>query len=395
MKKHDHRDAGGTRVALMCAVDFTAWHFLRPLAKALRAEGFDVTILCGDGEYVERLRNEERLRVLINPIARSLNPFAHIAELIRTYRILREERFDVVHVHTPIAALVGRVAAWAAGIPVRIYTAHGFYFHEGMSPLKRWMHIFLEWLGARFGHFIMTVSGEDEEAAIRYHISRPGRVETIANGVDVTWFDPSLFTSEDRARFRAQWGIPRDAVVIGFVGRLVKEKGILELVRAFAELVSRHGSLRLLIVGDVLQSDYDAGKDEFFSLAKALGVFDRIAFTGMVDDTRPCLAAMDIFCLPSYREGMPVSLLEAMAMERACVATDIRGCREEIVNRESGLLVPPRNAEALVQALDSLVSDPSLMRSLGKSARARILEKFDETKVLRHQIAIYRRLLGQ
>jgi glycosyltransferase involved in cell wall biosynthesis len=378
----------------MCAVDFTAWHFLRPLGCRLKQEGFDVVIACGSGYYVEKLR-QEGFSVLENPIARSMNPVLHVAEIWRTYRLLRRERFDVVHVHTPIAALVGRVAAWLARVPIRIYTAHGFYFHEGMPPAKQRFHILLERFGARFGDFIMTVSGEDEETALKERIAKPGRVETIYNGVDVRLFDPAMFPSSSQNDVRTKLGIPHNARVVGFVGRLVREKGILELVQAIAQLTQEFPDIRLLVVGDVLKSDYDAGKDEFMSEARRLNVHENIVFAGMVDDTRPYLAAMDIFCLPSYREGMPVSLLEAMAMARPCVATNIRGCREEIVNGACGLLVPPRNARALADAIAALLRNPDRMQAIATAARERVVTHFNLQKVLDHQVALYHRLLKE
>lgn len=330
-----------------------------------------------------------------NPIDRSMNVLAHVVELWRTYRLLRRERFDVVHVHTPIAGLVGRIAAWAAGIPVKIYTAHGFYFHEGMPHSKRLFHIWLERLGAWFGDFIMTVSGEDEKAALELGIARPSQIETIHNGVDVERFDPALFPTQSRSEMRTRLQIPPGSVVVGFVGRLVREKGIVELVQAVAQLAKRFPQLQLLLVGDVLASDYDAGKNVALAEAEHLGIRNRLVLTGMVEDTRPYLAAMDVFCLPSYREGMPVSLLEAMAMARPCVATNIRGCREEIVHGQSGLLVPPRDVSSLVQAIERLVENPTFAEQLGREARRRVLEQFNERKVLAHQLALYRQLLAQ
>ncbi|MCX7624698.1 MAG: glycosyltransferase family 4 protein [Candidatus Sumerlaeaceae bacterium] len=380
------------KVLMMCAVDFTAWHFLRPLALRLMAEGFDVTVACGGGRYIPKLR-ELGIRHLENPIARSMNPFKHLAEIARTYRLIRQGDFDIVHVHTPIAALVGRISAWLARVPVKIYTAHGFYFHERMSPLKRTFHVALEKVGAYFGDFIMTVSAEDEKAAIELGIARPGEIETILNGVDVEHFSPDTVSAEMCREVREELGLTEDAIVVGFVGRLVREKGILELVRAMAKLSKEDARVRLLVVGDVLTSDYDAGKEAFLKEAQELGISERICYAGMVDDTRPYLAVMDVFCLPSYREGMPVSLLEAMAMERPCVATNIRGCREEIIDGVSGLLVPPGDADALAAVISQLIREPALARKLASAARQRVIEHFDIQKVLAHQVSIYRRLL--
>lgn len=380
------------KVLMMCAVDFTAWHFLRPLALRLMAEGFDVTVACGGGRYATKL-GELGIKHVENPIARTMNPFLHLAEIFRTYRLIKNGNYHVVHVHTPIAALVGRIAAWLAKVPVKIYTAHGFYFHERMSPWKKGFHVALEKLGAYFGDFIMTVSAEDEKAALELGIARPGTIETIYNGVDVEHFSPDSVSMEMRRQLREKLALHQDAFVVGFVGRLVKEKGILELVRAVARLAKDHPNIRLLIVGDALSSDYDAGKEAFRAEAERLGVSDRICYAGMVDDTRPYLAIMDVFCLPSYREGMPVSLLEAMAMGRPCIASDIRGCREEIVNGVSGLLVPAGNADALAARIDQLMSQPDFAKKLAQAARERVVGHFSLQDVLDHQVKIYWRLL--
>jgi glycosyltransferase involved in cell wall biosynthesis len=201
------------RVLLMCAVDFTAWHFLRPLAKRLIAEGFDVTLACGGGRYAEKLQREG-LRWIENPIARSMNPLPHFMETARTYQLIRKGGYDVVHVHTPIAALVGRIAAWLARVPVKIYTAHGFYFHERMPRMKRAFHIGLEKMGARFGDFIMTVSREDEEAAIQLGITRPEQVETIYNGVDVQYFSPGAIDSHVPNEVRRQLNLDESDILM-------------------------------------------------------------------------------------------------------------------------------------------------------------------------------------
>ncbi len=379
------------RVLQMCAVDFTAKQFLLPLASALKHAGYQVSIACARGPYFETLR-AAGYRMIENPVSRNMNLLSHAASLWRTYQLLRRERFDIVHVHTPIAALLGRIAARLAGVPVKIYTAHGFYFHDQMKPWLRNSLVCVEKIGAACGDFIMTVSAEDEAAALRNGIAQPGRVETIYNGVDVERFDPHRFNSEQTARLREGLGLPADAYVIGIVGRLVREKGFFELFDALKIIASKHPHVRLLVVGDVLPSDYDGSKDALHQHLAALKLADRVAFSGMVDDPAPYLAAMDAFTLPSYREGMPVSLLEAMAMGLPAVATDIRGCREEVVQGQTGWLVPAKNAASLADRLLWLIEHPDEARTMGVAGRERVLEVFNLPKVLRHQLNIYDRL---
>ena len=383
----------GPKVLLMCAVDFTVRQFLLPLAGALRDAGYRVTIACSRGPMFDGIA-AEGFDIRENPVSRTANVASHAASLRRTVRLMRAERFDVVHVHTPIAALIGRAAARLARIPTVIYTAHGFYFHEGMPRWKQGFHVGLERFGAAMGDFLMTVSREDMEAALRLGIARPGRVETIYNGVDLARFDPARFSAHDRAATRASVGIPPDVPVIGIVGRMVREKGFFELFDAAAEIRRLHPDVRFLVVGDVLPSDRGAGRSEIIERVKALGLDDCFAWAGMVPDTAPWLAAMDVFTLPSYREGMPVSLLEAMATALPAVATNIRGCREEVVDGQTGWLVPVRDPHALGDRILHLLANPSEACEMGRKGRARVAEMFDIRKVLAHQLEIYGRLTG-
>jgi len=375
----------------MCAVDFTVRQFLLPLARGLTAQGHAVAIACTRGPHFDELRGMG-FDMRENPVARSMNAFSHTASIYRTWRLLRRGRFDVLHVHTPIAALVGRIAARLAGVPVRIYTAHGFYFHDQMLPAKQRFHVALEKLGARCGTYILTVSDEDRQTAIGLGIAPAERIETIFNGVDLNHFDPARFSSAGRLEIRARLGLPSGCPVVGIVGRLVREKGFFEFARAAKAVLAVHPETRFLVVGDVLPSDHDGTKGELEDEIQHLGISKRFVFTGMVKDTAPCLAAMDIFCLPSYREGMPISLLEAMAMQLPAIATDIRGCREEVADGETGWLVPARDAEALAAKIAWFIGNPDEARRFAIAARARVRKHFDIDSVVAHQVRIYDRL---
>ncbi len=382
------------RILQMCAVDFTARQFLLPLTAALECEGYAVAISCARGPWFEEME-ERGFRVVDNPVSRSANIIDHAKSIWRTTQLLRREKISVLHVHTPVAALVGRIAARLAGTPLVIYTAHGFYFHENSKPLTKTALVMLEKVGAWCGDFIMTVSAEDRDAAIKEGIARPDGVETIYNGVDTAHYNPARFSADDRAQYRIQFGIPADAPVIGMMGRLVREKGFFEFFEAAAEILKHHPDTWFMAVGDLLPSDYDGRRDELRQHIEQMGVAHRTVFTGMVSDPAPPLNAMDIFCLPSYREGMPISLLEAMSMALPCVATDIRGCREEVVDGETGWLIPPRQAQPLAEKIKVLLDDRAKAAAMGAAGRRRVLEHFDIRKVVEHQLEIYRRLMAE
>ncbi len=381
------------RVLQMCAVDFTARQFLQPLTAALEVDGHVVAISCATGPWFKELE-EKGFRMIENPVSRNANVLAHAKSFWRTWRLLQRERVDILHVHTPIAALVGRLAARAAGTPLVIYTAHGFYFHDNSRPLTKRALVWLEKIGAKCGDFIMTVSEEDRQAAIKLGIAKPDKVETIYNGVDTSHYYAGRFSDTERAEYRATFGIPPSAQVIGIMGRLVREKGFFEFFEAAAEVIKVHPNCWFMVVGDLLPSDYDGKRDELTQHIERLGMTGRTVFTGMVDDPAPPLSAMDIFCLPSYREGMPISLLEAMAMELPAVATDVRGCREEVIDGETGWLIPVRDSVALTEKLIWFLDNPDEARRMGQAGRRRVMENFDIRGVVEHQLEIYRRLIA-
>jgi glycosyltransferase involved in cell wall biosynthesis len=370
------------RILQLCAVDFTLYHFLLPLMRGLRSAGHEVTGACAHGNLVAKIE-AEGFRVIDVPIRRSANPLA----LWRSYRAilstLRAEKFDMVHVHTPVAALAGRLAAWRAGVPKIVYTAHGFYFHEHMPWPKRFAHIGLEWLAGRTTDLLLTQAEEDAATARRLSLAR-GPIHAIGNGSDTARFRPALPLETMRGDIRAQMGTRPDRPVILMVGRLVAEKGYPELVEAM-----RNVDAELWIVGARLASDHADSVDAAVAAAENDPVLkSRIRLLGYRSDVPDLLRAADIFTLPSYREGMPRSIIEAMLSGLPVVATDIRGSREEVVEGETGVLVPVRDPKALAAALSRLAGDAALRKQLGATGLARARTLYDEAKIVERQIAL-------
>ena len=370
------------KVCQLCAVDFTLKHFLLPLIDGMRAQGWQVTAVCSDGPLVPGMR-AAGYAIETVAIARSMNPLFALRSMFALLRLFRRERFDVLHAHTPVAALIGRVAARAAGIPLVVYTVHGFYFHHEMPRRRRSLFVALERFGGRFTDLLLTQSTEDAEDAVNEGIAPRDRVLAIGNGVDVARFDPARVGAGDTAR--AALGIPRDAFVIGMIGRQVREKGIAEFLVAAMAVAPRHPRAWFLLVGERLASDHAAGIDAEFAVARdALG--ERLVSPGQRSDVPELLAAMDLFCLPSWREGMPRTIIEAMMMARPVLATDIRGSREEVMAGQTGLLVPTRSPQALAAAMERFLANPEWARELGRAGRERALLLYDERKVVARQL---------
>jgi glycosyltransferase involved in cell wall biosynthesis len=307
--------------------------------------------------------------------------------VLRLVALFRREKFDVLHVHTPAAALVGRIAGRLARVPMIVYTAHGFYFHEQMRTLPRALFTFLEWLGGRCTDLLFTQSQEDAHTAVERGFLPAARVLAIGNGVDVRRFDPEA--ARPRAALRAELGIPDHAVVIGMIGRMVAEKGYGEFFAAAAAVARQRPEAYFLVIGERLASERDAGVTAQLERARA-ALGPRLVLAGVRADMPDLYAAMDVFTLPSYREGMPRTIIEAMHMARPVVATDIRGAREEVVPEVTGLLVPTRDAQALEAAFLRLIDDARLRARMGATGRDRALELYDEAKVVARQIAALR-----
>lgn len=375
------------KVCQLTAVDFTLRKFLLPLIDAMNAAGWEVTAVCSDGPYIAGLQSSG-YRVCTLPIARSLNLLAHVRSIIALVRHFRAEQYDVLHAHTPVAALIGRLAARVAGIPLIVYTAHGFYFHDEMPAWKRRIFILLEQLGGRYTDFLFTQSEEDAVAAVHHEIMPAEKLLVIGNGVDAARFDPVRISGDG---VRREAGIPLTAPVVGIIGRLVREKGYVEFLEAAERVGERFSSAHFIVIGERLPSDHNATIDEHIArAAKRLG--PRLVMTGMRDDVERWLAAMDVFCLPSYREGMPRTIIEAMMMGKPVVATNIRGAREEVVNGVTGVLVPTRNVDALVAALSALLEDPAAGARMGAAGRDRARRLYDERTVIERQMDVLRLL---
>jgi glycosyltransferase involved in cell wall biosynthesis len=348
-----------------------AWKLLLPWLDGLVEGGFEVHLACSRTKYFEQL---EKHGLILHEVKlrRRLNPLLHIWPLWQLYRLIRKERFRVVNTHSPIAAAVGRSAAWLARTAVVVYTVHGFYFHDRMPAWKRRGYIAVERLLGKTTNSFMFVSDEDRRAALKERIAKPtAKTTTIYNGVDL-----ESYPAKDKApplsrHLRYQLEIPSDATVVGIVGRVVREKGYLEFAE-MAKLVSAgRDSVCFLVVGDALPSDRDGVVAELHSRVDAAGLAGRFRFTGFTERVADYLQIMDIFVLPSYREGFPRSVLEAMSSGLPVVATDIRGCREAVSDGVTALLVPPEDATSLAAAVARLLDDPDMARRMGSAGRER------------------------
>jgi len=247
----------------------------------------------------------------------------------------------------------------------------------------------MERIVGRWSDIILSQNREDIQTAIDEDICKQNRIEFLGNGIDINNFNLSKISEKDKARKRKEIGLPEGKKIIGFVGRLVIEKGVLDLINAAKVVVQDSNEVHFLFVGPI---DH-VKKDAIHPQRDAIGVSDFCSFIGFQEDMPIIYSLMDVFVLVSYREGFPRSLMEASAMQVPCIATDIRGCREVVEEGKNGLLIPLGDPQALTQAILKLLKNPALARKMGNIGRQMAIKRFDEQEVFTKVIQTYQTLL--
>lgn len=365
-------------------------HLLLHQLEAFVSAGYHTVGISARDEHTGALE-ERGIRHIEVPMTRAFAPLSDLVAIARLYRVMRRERFTIVHTHTPKGGLLGQYAALAAGVPLRVHTIHGLYLPDHAGPAMRRLFLWLERLTMAFSNHNFSQNPEDIPVAVEEGICRADRIELIRNGVDVQAFDPVAVTPERRTALRSALGFDASHVVVGIVARLVREKGYVELLQAAADLRRSLPNLRLLCVGPVEAAKRDALSPQ---AAEEHGVADITRFLGHRTDMVDLYAVMDVFTLPSYREGFPRAPMEAAAMGLPSVVTDVRGCRETVEHERTGYLVPVRDAKALADALLDLTRAPEKRAAFGAAARRKAIAEFDERKVFERILARYATLLG-
>lgn len=382
------------KILQVCAVDFTAKNLLLELMGALKNDGFEVSLTCKKGKYYNIFVNNG-IKFYDISVARGYNPIKHLISIFKLVKLIRKERFDVVHSHTTAASLDGCIAAKLAGVPIVLYTIHGFGFTENYPYILKEFYILVERLKCKLSTLIFTQSEEDRSTAIKEGITVQDKILTISNGIDLAKFSKK-HTKISKSKIYDEFGIPDNAILLIIVARLSRIKGYVDLFTAMNQVMQNVPNLYLLIVGGIPEEEpHPLSKEHLISLINNDEFKKRIVFAGARDDVKDILADSDIFVLPSYKEGMPRSIIEAMAMELPVIATNIRGSREEIVDGETGILVPVGDVNALSNAMIKLAKDSELRKTMGKKGREKAEKYFDESKVIEKQIIIIERLLNE
>jgi len=330
-------------------VDSSLIYLLEGQFSFMTSNGWNVLALSSNEGYVKELIDKEKIKHITVPLTRKISPIADLRALWQLCKIIRIFKPSIVHSHTPKAGLIGMLAAWFCRVPNRLHTVAGLPLME-YKGWKRLLLNFTERLTYRLATKVYPNSFQLFEFIKNNLYSDTQKFKVIgkgsSNGIDIEYFSPSKHIEEKANGVRLSFNIPSSAFVFLFIGRLVKDKGIIELVHAFEEVIKVNDAY-LLLVGP-FEPDLDPLPQ---NILDKITNHPRIKLSGFQKDVRPFLMASNAFVFPSYREGFPNVVLQAACMEVPIIASNINGCNEIIEHKKSGLLVKPKNSEELKEAM--------------------------------------------
>lgn len=356
--------------------------FCREVMIKMRAMGYDMVAVTSPGPELDEFRDKDGFHCVEVPMQRHISVVNDLKSLFRMIRVFRKEKPQVVHSMTPKAGMICMVAAWLTRVPVRIHTFTGLVWPTA-TGLKRKILMMTDWLTCACAtHVIPEGQGVLNDLKNGGITKKPMKVLGYGNvmGVDMENFDPSRFTAKkDPAVF-----------TFVFVGRIVGDKGINELVDAFVKLYGKHKNTKLVLVGN-----YEHNLDPVGDITRQLiDTNDAIEACGPKygDDLLQMYVDADCFVMPSYREGFPNTVLEAGAMGLPSIVTDINGSREIVENEKNGLIVPSKNVDALYDAMERMLTDDKARETMKSNARPMIASRFERGFVQKCQIEFYKEL---
>lgn len=356
--------------------------YIAGLPQRLVTEGWDVHIVCSDGPQLERYAAVDGVTVHSLSMAREPSPMQDLTSFRRWLVLLRELRPDIVSVGTPKASWLAISAAWATRVPKRVYQLYGLKLETSVG-IKRVVLACFERLTMALATEVVAVGPSLLERAVGLRLAPRRRFRIIgngsANGVNIEQFSPTRFSADAIERFRSDLGLEPGVPVVGFVGRITRDKGLHDLAAAVSILRTGGIEFQLLIVG----KEDDASGAEAVAQLRATGAW--VVVTGFVDDPAIHYGVMDVFCLPSYREGFPTAVLEASASAVPVITSDATGAIDSVVDGVTGRTFPTGDVAALSERLAELYADEVTRRGRGAAGRAWVTESYS-TEVVQDRI---------
>lgn len=369
---------------------------LKGQLRFMASNGFDVKGVSSEGEELREVHENEGIAVEAITMSRKITPFQDLKSLWEMWNFLRKEKPQIVHTHTPKAGIIGMLAARLAGVPHRLHTVAGLPLMEATGTKRKILN-FVEKLTYSSATMVYPNSKGLYDFILQNNFTQSNKLKIIANGssngIDTVFFSPDQVTEIERVTLREKLNIQPDNFVFVFVGRIVSDKGINELIKAFSELQAAGNNepvgIKLLLVGG-LENDLDPLNPE--TLAEINQNKDIIS-VGFQQDVRSFFAIADALVFPSYREGFPNVVMQAGAMGLPSIVSDINGCNEIIIEGENGLIIPSKNVEKLKEKMLTLAKDKNLYTKLKGNSRRMIENRYEQSVVWNALLEEYEGLL--
>ncbi len=360
---------------------------------------YDVICISSDGQGVlDSVSEYEGTRVIPVNMTRNITPLQDLKATWQLYKVFRKERPDIVHTHTPKAGTVGMLAAYLARVPNRLHTIAGLPLLE-ISGAKRKLLDLVEKLTYRCASKIYPNSFGLHDIIVDQNYAPLKKLKVIANGssngIDVSHYDPGMYSEEDNKAFRKGLDFKDSDYVFVFVGRLVKDKGINEMVSAFKTIAARHPNAKLLLVGPFEKSPENVLKDSDALLPETIEFIksnEQVRAVGLQKDVRPYLAVSDCLVFPSYREGFPNVVMQAGSMGLPTIASNINGCNEIVIPGQNGVLIPKKDAPAIEEAMSQFLIRGKVDGASRERNRKMIEDRFSQPIVWKALLEEYGQL---
>lgn len=367
---------------------------LKGQLKFMSENGFEVIGISSQGEALYEVEKNESIKVIPIQMTRIISPIKDLKAILKLYKIFRKEKPFIVHTHTPKAGTVGMLAAKLAGVPYRLHTIAGLPLLETRGTKRKVLN-FVEKITYACATKIYPNSFGLENIIIENKFCKPNKLKVIANGssngIDTSYFSPLLFSEEEKDKLRNNLNISEDDFVFIFVGRLVKDKGINELVSVFETINLKHPKTKLLLVGSY-EKELDPLSEE---TENTIRNNSNIIEAGYQNDVRPYFAISDVLTFPSYREGFPNVVMQAGAMGLPSIVTNINGCNEIIIEGKNGIIIPPKDEVILAEKMEQIFLDSGLRNKLKANARDMIVSRYEQKIVWEAILEEYKRLESQ
>ena len=350
---------------------------------------YNITFVSSNANQLKEVADDQGVRHFPLEMTRKITPLQDLRCLIRLYHFLRKEKPLIVHTHTPKAGIVGMLAARLAGVPIRLHTIAGLPLME-TSGLKRMLLMTVERLTYRCATKVYPNAQGLFNFVVEKRLAPKEKLKLIgkgsSNGIDTEYFSKKQITESQIKTLRKSIDLNTNDFIYCFVGRLVGDKGINELVSAFHAVHEKLPSSKLLLVGP-FESDLDPLQP---AMQKIIHTHPNIITTGFQVDIRPYLALSDVFVFPSYREGFPNVVLQAVAMEVPCIVSNINGCNEIIQEEESGAIVPPKQVQPLIEKMKNFFHQKEHRKIYAKKAKQFVQTHFEREQFWNYLLEEYK-----